>query len=48
MALGAGDVEMVKQSAERAVNCAKQILVTFDATSDGVSTSDTRTDIITQ
>lgn len=42
-----GDIELVKQSAKRAVSRAKQILGPLETTPDGVSTDDIRTDIIT-
>ena len=42
----AGENDLIKDTAERVIRCAKQIVGALEATPDGISTDDTRTDII--
>lgn len=42
----AGESDLIKDTAERVICCAKQILGALEATPDRISTGDTRTDII--
>lgn len=41
-----GASELIKDTAERVIRCAKQILAALEVTPDGISTGDTRTDIM--